>query len=370
MHALPNGSASGTARLIACPAHLVFPHVHRADDKHTSRGRGIHGYARNVLAGLGVDDALAQVDTSYRETCRLLDWDTLTGDLEPSTIRSEVAYALNVAEWSARFIGVNIGREYGPLGPYEIPGTLDIEGRSRVTHDEVVRDIKTGWQEVEPAAENPQGLFFGAVKLTMTNASELEFAIAKVKPNGKVWLDTTRYTRWQVHGYLDRLAMALDAAAQAREVYVMGGTPDVTEGPHCEHCPAMDSCPAKTRLARAMLQGLEGLDVEGAVNRLEPQAAGRVYEQAHDRCLPILERIIDATKLRARAEPVPLSGDMELRELAYEKASWNVPDLIQLARAKGASDDEIGACSKETTVRQVRPLKAPHAARKRRGKAA
>src|SRR6185312_12768731 len=256
-----NGSASASDRTLACPAWLAFPRVDRSGPW-AARGTQLHGYIRDALTGRDPREALEQVEPAYRATCVLIDWSALGGDL--ADLECEVAYAIDVHARAARMLGHNIGRGYeqaaartgAPLADTEVPGSLDIKGRHRtIPRRVVVLDTKTGFLDVTPAERNGQGLFFAAaIMLTEWDVDEVEFRIAKVRASGDVWdRDRFVFTRLDVDLFLDEYEAALERGHDARRVYLAGGTPDVAEGSWCDHCPASDHCPAKMRLARAML---------------------------------------------------------------------------------------------------------------------
>jgi hypothetical protein len=369
---LPNGSASGTERLLACPSHLALPRVHRETD-YAARGHGIHGYVRAVVSGTPADVALAAVDPEHRDTCRLIDWQKLCGDLE--NIECEVAYAVDVRARTARLLGHNLGRDYEgaaaragqPLGEYEIPGSLDLTGRYRGTRRRVVRDLKSGYQDVTPTEENGQVLFFAAVFYLLEGENEIDCAISKLKPSGDIWHDTATFDAWAIDEFLDKLEGALDASKEAKRVYLRGSMPDFSEGPWCGHCSAADACPPKNRLARSMAGDLSAID--GKIESMTSADAGRAYEIAHDRVAPVLERILSALKERARREALPLSGDLELREAPYEKEQPDFQGALALARELGATDEQLKACYKSLVIRPVRACKAPGAKVAKRGRA-
>jgi len=366
---LRNGSASSTERTLECPAWLAFPRVERETEAAT-RGNIIHAYGRAVLTGTPVDVALAKVDPKYRETCRKIDWRKLCGDIEE--IETEAAYALDVKARTARFLGFNIGRNYAaaaertgqPLGEWEIPGSLDLAGFVRGARRVVVSDLKTGFMDIEADA-NAQGLFFAAVKSILLGVTEVEFRIAKLKPNGDVWNDPVVFTAFQIDTYLDELEAKVARAHEEQAFYAAGGMPDVHDGDWCYFCPASDACPAKTALARSMVSTLKGFE-----SRLDVMTAdewAQAYEYVHDQAMPIAKRILEAAKDRARRDPYPLSSGLVLREAPYEKDSLVTESVIELARKLGATTKQIDACYRESTVRQVRACKPDHAQQKRAG---
>jgi PD-(D/E)XK nuclease superfamily protein len=364
--AFPNGSASAAARTLACPAWLAFPHVDH-ESEHAARGHVIHRYGKAVLSGTAPLQALAAVkDPETRATCAAIDWAKVGGDLRD--VVCEAAYAVDVKARTARFIGVDIGRDYernGPLGEWEVPGACDLVGNNPDGRP-VVDDLKTGFLDVEPAAYNAQGLMLASAVHLHHGAAEVEFRISHLKASGKVWNDAAVHTALDVDNFLDDYEAALVEAREAKHVYLAGGTPNVTEGEHCRYCPAANHCPAKARLVRAMLPELEGVDA--ALATATPEQAGAAWALAHDRIAPLLNRILDLLKERARRERLPLPDGRELRESLSARETLHAESILALARKYGATDEEVAECYHEATVRRIIAAKpvGERAARKRK----
>jgi hypothetical protein len=351
MSAFPNGSASAATRTLRCPAWLAFPHVdHESDD--AARGHVIHRYGKAVLSGTPIDAALAAVkDPAIRATCQAIDWQRVGGDLR--NVQCEVAYVLDVRERTARIVGIDIGRNYekdGPLGEWDVPGSVDIEGWADPRRL-VVDDLKTGFLDVESAATNGQGLCLASAVSLAHGVSEVEFRISHLKPSGRVWNDAAIHTAMDIDGFLDEYEEAIVRSREAKRIYLAGGTPNVTEGDWCRYCPSADSCPAKTKLVRALLPELEAVDA--GIDSLTPERAGQAWVLAHDRAAPLLERILDALKDRARRSPIPLGNGKELRESISARESLHAESILALARKLGATDEMIADCYREASVSRV-----------------
>jgi hypothetical protein len=363
MTAFPNGSASSARRTIACPAWLAFPHVDR-DSEDANRGTSLHRFGKAVLTGSSLAVALDHVkDPAIRSTCAAIDWQKVAGDLR--NVTCEAAYAVDVRARTARFIGYDIGRDYekdGPLGEWEVPGAIDLLG-DNVDDRPVIDDLKTGFLDVEPPASNGQGLMLASAVHLAHDAPEVEFRISHLKASGKVWNEAAVHTAIDIDGFLDEYEAALVESREAKRVYLAGGTPNVTEGDHCRYCPSADSCPAKTKLVKAMLPELEGIDAALAV--ATPQQAGAAWALAHDRIKPLLERVIDLLKERAKREKLPLPDGRELRESTSVRELLHAETILALARRLGASEDEIAECYRESTVSRIIAAKPPTARRGR-----
>lgn len=373
MSDLPNGSASATDRTLACPAWLALPKVERPAAAVADRGHQAHGFIRNVLEGMAPAAALERVAQEHRRLCVLLDWRALGGDLVE--IECESAYVIDVRARTARLLGFNVGRAYakaagGKLGPWEVPGSLDIAGRHRERpRTFVVIDTKTGFKDVTPAERNGQGLFFAAaILLSRDDVDEVEFRIARVKTTGDVWdRDRFTFTRLDVDLFLDELEAAIVRSRDARKLVVAGGTPDVAEGTWCDYCPAADHCPAKTRLVRAMLPELA--DIEARVGAMTIEQIGAAWEIAHDRVKPLLKRVEDALKERIHREgrvPLP-DGQHDAKSIRYPQDRFSEKAAIALLEKLGATQAQIDACF---TTGEVKKVQTVNATKPRKGRAA
>lgn len=357
---LPNGSASSTERLIACPASVVLPRVNRTSE-YAERGHGIHAYIRDVLSGVLWPDALLRVDEEHRPTCRSIDWFKLCGDI--TEIKSEAAYAIDVRARTARFLGCNVGRDYeraalktgAPLGEWEIPGAIDIDGVTKGEGVPVIDDVKSGHLDVTPAAENGQLLFFASARHLIGGHPVVLGRISKVKEDGAIWNDVASFDTLAIDDYLDSLELAVERSQEQRRVYLAGGTPEVAEGAHCRYCAAANACPAKVALAKHMLSTLA--PVQEGIAEMSLAEAGQAWELVHEKAAPLVELMEEALKERARREPLPLSGGRELREAPYEKESPMFAAAIELAKSLGATEAQIKNCYRPIVARPVRACK-------------
>jgi len=356
-----NGSASATERTIECPASLVFPRAKRSS-KYAESGQAKHAFVRAVLAGAPLNVALAGVGPKDRATCENLQWHSLIGDLQ--SVRCEAAYALDPIARTARYLGTNVGRNYAQfnLGPDEIPGTIDLEGETYGGRA-VVADLKSGFMDVTDAVDNGQLHFAATVRHLVTGASEVEGRIEKLRIDGSVYTESrTVYVTFDFDVFLDEMAHALEESRRARRVFFSGGTPDVSVGPWCRYCEAMEACPAYTSLARSMVA--DTYKLESAVGILTREQAGAAWKKAKQ-IETMLKRVIETIKDRARQENLPIEGTGKcVSEISFERSDLDVPAALALLREKGATPEEIAGLQHTTTVRQVREVNDPTAAPK------
>lgn len=368
----PNGSASGLERAFECAASLVLPRVNRGS-AYADRGTGGHGFVRSVLTGTPIANALEIVaDPELRETCARIDFRKLGGDL--LDVRCEIAYALDPFARTARELGQNIGREYeaaaeragAPLTPDEIPGSDDIEGM-RPDGVGVVLDMKFGWDEVTPCAENAQLGFFAAARMLLGGVGVVEKRIAYVRPNGDVRLDSAEFTRFDTDTFLDDVEAALLRVRRARRVYLAEGRVDVSAGAWCKYCDSMSYCPEYVSLARAMLPALE--DVEPRIAMMSQVEKGTAWRQAK-KIETLLGRVLDALKAHARQESYPTDDEHEVRVSSYMRSDFSTGAALGLLKSKGATEAEIAGCYTQVPVHSVKELKIKGAKRKRAKRAA
>lgn len=358
-------SASNVERALACAASVYLPQADR-DTKYAERGDTIDHFVRDVLGGTPIAQAIALVkDAAVRDTCSRIDFDKLVGDLR--NVRTQVAYVIDLRTRTAREIGRNIGRKYGELSEFEIPGTLDIEGETE-SGTPVIDDVKAGYVPVTPVEENGQLRTYAAAKALVTGASEVEARVGYIRVNGRVHLDTHTFTTFDTDSFLDEVEEGIARIDRERRVYLAGGSVDVHPGAWCRYCPAMHVCPAQTQLARAMIPTLEQIRARIAeLSLVECGAAWRTAEQAKN----ILDMVWEALELRAKSEHLPYEPGKVVRASRFERDSFSTADALTLLRQLGATEDQISALYKTIIVESVRVTKdpnAPKAPRKPRAK--
>ena len=301
-------SASALERVINCPGSESLPHA-KSTSVYAQSGTVIHKYVEEC-ATLGPEKALANVPQKYLERCRDIDIASLP--IDPDRFQAEVAFAVDCSDGSARVLGRGIGRDYGDLRPFEIPGTTDICG---VLDDAVyVADIKTGFEDVTPPASNPQLLHLG-------------YAAAKVHGKDKAILDIIyvresgiRYERGIVEGFgIDafglRLRETFIQVGAAQAAVARGDDPQLSEGGWCKYCPAFVHCPQKARLAVALGTG-ELIKVNAELTR---GSAVRAYHKLLA-AKAMLRKIENTIYVLAEQEPLDL-GDGTLLGMVEKRGN-------------------------------------------------
>lgn len=269
-------SASSLGRAFACPGSLHLP-IANTSSKDAREGTARHAEQEDAIRGRDLSRLPAELAALIPDG---------------AVVRAEVAVAYDVSTGTTRELGTSIGRAYGTLAPFEIPGTIDLFATAPGFC--LVADHK-GHELVDPPTRNEQ-LLFGA--LCAAKLCGIDEAIAAISylPTGEV-----------VHATLD--ALDLDAfAARLRQlqfaIAAQAGKrpPDVSENKHCKYCPSAHVCPAKVSLVKQLARGEDVL-----LEPLTVDTAALAYERlGHAKRL--LRRIEDAIFAFARDRPIPLKN--------------------------------------------------------------
>lgn len=235
-------TGSGLDRAAHCPPAFALPGV-RHDSADAARGRGVHAYLEQLVAGAPRDEALATVtDPAVRSICEGIDPDQVCAG------EAEVSYAYNVRTGRARRTDTP-GRMY-ETGDDEIPGTMD-----RVHREPSGRPVVTDWKNtsysVDIEAARPQVEFYALCAARECGHPSAGCAVGVITEDGAI-----AWERW----HLDEDALLLVAArvrrtwdkvqqARAEKLEYERSTglvwvPDVARGAWCRYCPAQVYCPA------------------------------------------------------------------------------------------------------------------------------
>lgn len=251
-----------------------------------------------------------------------------------SELRAETAYVVDVKERTSRFIGQDIGRDYGKLEPYEMGVTLDAEGR--LTGDTLwCRDWKFGTyaQEMQLYVQAMALLWRPEEKAILVNAG---FVFLREKgrpepdpddPNGEVVLPLMG--RMEIEEKADELVAAFDRVGRIHDVIRSGGQPALNQGSWCRYCPALDRCPAKNSLIRSALGQLG--EVEEKFASLTAVQCGQAWEKLKE-IKRLAEKVENTLKTRLETDGVfPLSGGKEVYLLPMKgRASYDMEKVNEL----------------------------------------
>lgn len=280
---------SALPRFMRCPASACLPQIGRATED-GARGTAVHDAIEAVIHDPDIEWAAHDYGEPV-DMATIRDWFPRLGE----DLHIEPKVAWDVAARCGRIIERPGARNYGSVGPDEIPGSADLTLYDGQTGHLYVADIKTGWHQDAlsgPAAENWQlrGLALalaGAIGAEPLPVYEVRAALLKVRADGRVDIDETTWTPDHLADFADELARAW--AVRRPEAVVTSDW--------CAWCPAILSCPATVQAALVLAPpgAMDGLRVSTLVGALPPEAvAAALGHWRH------LQRIGDAVEARAK----------------------------------------------------------------------
>ncbi len=297
---LPTFSALNRAD--ACRASAVLPGADSVSE-HSTSGMNVHRYLQRVNE-IGRDAALAEVPDSDRALCEALDTASLPTD--PAAFAPEVSLAYDVVSGKAREIGRGLDRNYGPVGPTEIVGTLDV-GALMGSDGFYDGDFKKGWshgRHTPPPDRNLQikaGLVAGCRAYGRTRGRG---EVIRIFDDGDHYRAAVDLSTAQIDGAEGELVMLASRVMLDRQAYEAGEEVPAVTGPHCTYCPSFQWCPANLALAREL--GGQPLDFkERTLALLTPENAPQVYQRMKQ-ARAVIEEIEVAVKTYARQTPIAL----------------------------------------------------------------
>ena len=354
MSGLPSGSR--IPRAFACLASAVLPRLEISGEA-AQAGTWKHAFFAGLRKGLPA--ALELVPPEYREACEAIDVSSFAA-LEH--FESEVALVYDVQRHVTRRLPAGLAhRDYGELGAFEIPMTLDVSG---VGHAEVMAaDLKTGHGYVTPAHRNWQ-LAAGALALSALHGIDhARVAIIKAPEGLRASWDVAVIDGM---GLLDARAELLRLATRVIEARKKPAesAPMVT-GEQCRHCPSRLYCPAHVGLIH-QVAATPG-EMVPPVTLLEPAAALRAYER-----MKVLRGVVN--ELEGSLSTYAKEHVIELGDGRIYGPKPGVETALDAEVTRGVlrklHGDEVAdkACEFEATKASVkRALRAAYESRKRAG---
>jgi hypothetical protein len=377
-------TGSSLQRAQACAGAAVLPAVARETSWSASGSAGHEHLALRLL--LGVDEAMAQLP----QICRRWQLDEreeaiLTAKLRafefipPRGARAEVPLAL--------FEDGHVERVDGSHGEYAVPaGAIFAMTVDLLWTEPEPLVIQRGWHcppgsklwvvdyklgeetYVHAVEDNAQALAGALLAARFTGALAVVPALCFVRPGRGLWD--------QPEAYLDEPALA-DVEARlhhthqrilaARAAYLAGEQrflTYLTEGAHCDFCPAALSCPAKTLQLKMVLAGDDDLLVRPDEVAITPVQAQRLAL-----ALPQLNQFMRQARKAleayvAAAGPIPLGDgnkwgpyDHTSQVVDPRQGVRRLAEEIGERAARGALKVELGKGAMEAAIKQV------HAAR-------
>lgn len=275
-------SASAVPRMLKCPASAVLDH-HKYNTADAEAG--VENHAEMEDAG----DA-GEIHKFPAEVQALIDPD--------ATLETETAFVYNIATGESRKLG-KVDRDYGQLGPFDIPGTLDLHVVS--PRRLVIVDWKR-FEDVEPAETNTQAATYALMAGRFYNRTDITIAISYLGA-GKERTDIAEIGSLDLDAHAERLKrLHVDVARAAQDP-----EPFLNPGPHCKYCEAFMSCPRQKDLGIQLGNGVALLQVEAQLPFHDDESAAEAYEFM-ERVKLFYTRLRAALYARAGEKPIPLRG--------------------------------------------------------------
>lgn len=233
--------------------------------------------------------------------------------------RAESAYVYDISSDTSTHRGYGIGRRYGAVGPFEVPGTIDAEGRGPGIL--VVVDRK-GHEIQAPAGQHRQARFLALAAARHQPADRIIVAIRpELGPMDVAELDPVFDLDVIAHDIKQLVIQSARVRSDARAGKPVGFRP----GRHCRWCPAFASCPKQSEL-QALVK-LEDDHPDLALQTfVDDETAADVYE-LYKRIGILYKRIGQQLYAHAAVRPIPLaSGKMfgKFEKLGNERLSGDV----------------------------------------------
>jgi hypothetical protein len=186
-------SASKLQLAMTCAGSAVYE---RADNVsvYGETGSDIHAFMR-ALSSMSRDEALERLPDALRERCEAIDLEALP----VSHWQAEMAFAYDVETEQVRFLGHDIGRNYGPReSDTELFVSIDAYAHDEAVGDVFVGDWKTGRGKVEPVASNWQ-LRLGALAAARhAGVERVRAAVVQLPEGGLPFVDLVEWDEFDL----------------------------------------------------------------------------------------------------------------------------------------------------------------------------
>ena len=343
-------TASGLPIVIACPASEAYPHEDyqskHADDgveRHAARERAVNAGDMSVLP------------------------DELLDILQPGDkFLTELAVSYDAASGVGRELGQNRHRNYGPMEPFEVPGTIDLLILSINDAGVYTRAIVVDYKGFQQRDYMAQVSLYAIAVAAIYGLDEVTVVVAH-------------------EGYVRPIIATLDAAdlgmfgLQLRELHVtvalakQSPVKYLAMGSHCDYCKAFLHCPEQNRLAHELASGVAGTRVDMTLPLGDEQSAADAYDFA-DRIRLLLRRLDAAIYSRAAQQPIRLnSGKMlgKVHKPGNRKLDGNIAYQVVTAKHGQAIADKAvervaSQSGIENALRAIAPARKAHGDARRR----
>lgn len=377
-------------RVWKCPPSIVLPQIDTDEvSPAADRGRMIHSYLERVRE-LGTEAAILWATAGMEEDdAKSAAWllRAITVEDLPTHLATEVAFLYDWKARTAREIGRGIGRDYAghlrrtlqrPIGPTEIPLTIDLAGVAEVDGQKIgyAGDYKSGHSKYPAPDRFGQTLLAGLCMHLVYGCDRVVLELLYVRTSGESGIARRTVDDWDLMTFGDEIEAAMELVDYAEAEYVAGRGVPVREGSHCEYCPAFKQCPAKVALIRSMPRELVRLGVTAAVIHGEAPEPGTIVaggamssELAADvwttieRIEEVFARIKEEICGMAAREEVPLPDGRVIGPLLIEREGLDGPKARDVLVAMfGAAAETYGVeLEKEAVTIEVSKASATRA---------
>lgn len=344
-------SASNAESFVMCGASHVLPQSQKHND-YMHRGTEGHEPLANRLNGKvpgGTERGL--------EFVKDFPLDVVMAGV--TKWRGEAAFAVNVKTRTSRFIGINVGREYGKLEKYEVPCTLDADG---VKADRAfLRDWKFGitgnwWQLLIQcmalAYDDPEN------PLSEVDAG---FVFIDGETRGAEYHEDSRIVSLEeIDDAADKMVAAWDRVEEMDRNYkaaagLTGGLP-TQEGSWCQYCGAFPHCPSKWSIARSI--GSMAPTTGAILSAMTQEEQGALWQVLRER-KKMIEDTMEVLKISAAVQPLPLPNGKQLVMLRMKGGERvDKKEALRVLKELGASDDDYAAVIKKSAdYQQAKEIK-------------
>lgn len=339
-----------------CPASQVLEQTRDYRPKSES-GTRKHAFLLRDVYKHGREKALEMIeDEALRAECEAIDTDRIP--LDPATVATEVAFAIEVSTGNVRELGRDMSRdEYLALvKPNEVPGIVDVVG---LTDDAVVIiDIKTG-QPMVPASRSLQLLAGAYAASRVYDRPRAE--VAFIYTSRGAWWDKASFDELDLDAFPAMLGAIHARVENARERFAAGEKIPVTPNQHCKHCDAWRNCEAQTSLIRIMAEAPEQIDSEVRY-QLTPATARKAYERLK-MAEAVIKRAREAVYAYAEREAIDLGDGVYFGATESGKESVNGRAAFNILAEKFGPEVALDACDLETSKAAIKRALRPIAGR-------
>jgi Protein of unknown function (DUF2800) len=297
---IPRVTASAMQRAVACPLSYHLPQI-RETTALAEAGTSRHAEVETALRAYRNGDAEALEHYDPR-LAAVVHQNVVHRDLVHSIER---ALIVDVEAMTVRDLGESQNRNYGELGPYEIPVTVDC-----VLTDHAGRPTVIDWKSRQRVASPHHNW---QIKVQVL-AVWLLFDKPRSMTGAVVYLDNW-HGDW-AHFLAESIEeIAVDAAAALARVRRATAESTPHKGEWCDYCPAAASCPANLAIVRAALPDDAML---ARIDALSDSDAGELVPKIK-LLQSTIERAREVLESRAKRTGLPLPNGKVWRLSEYEK---------------------------------------------------